>query len=541
MNKRRSKLAVAVLSGWMLLSSAVPVFASDAPSVSANVKSDAELAAELGVLQGDGSGVTAGYLAKATTRIQAATLFLRLKGLEETALAFQGADNFTDADLVGDTNKAIMSYLKANPALGWTGTGEGKFDPLSGVTGQQFYKVLLEALGYKQEVDFTYEGTLAFAKSKGIDQIAEAGALRNSHLATAIVEALKAKLKSGSQTLAESLAEAKVIQSDKAALTKYARIGVANDSALGSYLVDENGKTLYYFMKDDKDTSACKDQCAVNWPVYYSEYIQVSSLMNPADFKTIVREDGKKQTTYKGMPLYYFAKDAKAGDTLGQGVNKVWYVVNFPSVTVASQDGIGNYLVDSTGRTLYLFTKDSKDKSVCYGTCETNWPVFYSEYISAIDELKAGDFGTIVREDGTKQTTYKGMPLYYFAKDVKAGDRLGQGVNNVWYLVNPSEAEKAEAEQTKQPAGKAYTMDIIKFEFSKPEITIEAGASITFTNNDEVLHNVVSDDTEGGKPLFETPLLGKDQSYTLTFDKPGEYTYYCEPHKSHMKGKIIVK
>ncbi|WP_158606926.1 plastocyanin/azurin family copper-binding protein [Paenibacillus ginsengarvi] len=543
MNKR-NKLTASLLTGWLLLAAAMPVTAAAETSAAPSVKTDAQVAAELGVLQGDGGGVTAGYLAKATTRIQAATLFLRLKGLEQTALAYKGSDNFADAGSVGDSNKTIMSYLKANPALGWTGTGEGRFDPLSGVTDQQYYKVLLEALGYKQDADFTYEGAIAFAKSKGLSGIAEAGALRNGHIATATVEALKAKLKSGSKTLAESLVEAKVIQADKAALVKYARIGVVNDAALGSYLADENGKTLYYFTKDPKDASACKDQCAVNWPVYYADQIQVSSLMNAADFGTIVREDGKKQTTYKGMPLYTFIKDEKAGDVKGQGVNDAWFVVSFPSVKVASQDGIGSYLADAAGNTLYLFTKDTDGKSACYGTCETNWPIFYSDHMAASGELKVQDFGTIVRDDGTKQTTYKGMPLYYFVKDAKAGDVLGQGVNNVWYVIPPSASDKqAEAEQpsAQAPAGKAYAMDIFNFEFTQPEITIEAGSSITFTNKDNMQHNVVSDSLVDGKPLFQTPLFGQGESYTLTFDKPGEYTYYCAPHKAFMKGKIIVK
>ncbi|TMV49061.1 hypothetical protein FE783_15440 [Paenibacillus mesophilus] len=536
--KKGSKLVTTLLTGWMMVSSALPVFAADAPAA-ASVKTDAQVAAELGVLQGDGSGITAAYLAKTTTRIQAAILFLRLKGLEQTALAYKGTDNFSDAALVGDGNKAIMAYLKANPAQGWTGTGDGKFDPLSGVTAQQYYKVLLEAAGYKQDTDFTYADVFAFAKTKGLSQIAGAGALRNSHIATATVEALKVKQKGGGKTIAEALTDQKIIASDKAALAKYARIDIVNDAKLGSYLVDESGKTLYYFTKDTKDTSTCKDQCAVNWPIYYAENIQVSAQMNAADFKTIVREDGKKQTTYKGMPLYYFAKDEKAGDVKGQAVNNVWYVVNFSSVAVASQDSLGKFLVDSGGRTLYWFTRDTKDKSACAGTCETNWPIFYSDNLASTADLKVESFGTIVREDGTKQTTYNGMPLYYYIKDEKPGDVKGQGVNNVWFVVAPIEAKQAE-----QPAatdGKAYAMDIANFKFAQPEITIEAGASITFTNKDDAEHNVVSDLLVDGKPLFESAMLRQGESFTLTLDKPGEYTYYCAPHKDHMKGKIIVK
>lgn len=536
MNKR-SKWVSMVLAGFMTLSSAVTVFAADAPAA-ASVKTDAQVVADLGVLQGDGSGVTASYLAKTTTRLQGAILFLRLKGLEQTALGFKGADNFTDAALVSDSNKAILAYLKANPSLGWTGTGDGKFDPQSGVTAQQYYKVLLESLGYKQDADFTYADVFTYAKSKGMTQIANAGALRNSHIATATVEALKLKVKGGTKSLVEALVDQKVVAADKAGLAKSARINVVKDATLGSYLVDESGKTLYYFAKDTKDVSTCKDQCAVNWPIYYADNIQVSSEMNTADFNTIVREDGKKQTTYKGMPLYYYVKDEKAGDVKGQGVNNVWYVVNFSSVSVASQDGIGKFLVDAGGRTLYLYTKDTKDMTVCYGTCEVNWPIFYSENITGSGDMKAADFGTIVRTDGTKQTTYKGWPLYYYIKDQKAGDVTGQGVGKVWYVLDPSST--TQVEQPK-PAGVVHTMDIANFAFAMPEMTIAVGSSITFTNRDSIQHNVVSDAMSGDKPLFSTPLLGKGESFTLTFTTAGEFTYFCEPHKDHMKGKIIVK
>lgn len=536
MNKR-SKWAGLVLAGAMLLSAAMPAFAAEAPAA-ASVKTDAQVVTELGVLQGDGSGVTASYLAKTTTRLQAAILFLRLKGLEQTALGFQGQDNFADANLVSDSNKAILAYLKANPSLGWTGTGEGKFDPLSGVTAQQYYKVLLEALGYKQDADFSYNDVLTYAKTKGLSQIAGAGSLRNSHISTATVEALKLNVKSGSKTLVQTLVDAKVVAADKAGLAKAVRINVAHDHMLGSYLVDESGKTLYYFTKDTTDVSTCKDQCAVNWPIYYNENIQVSNEMNAADFKTIVREDGKKQTTYKGMPLYYFVKDTKAGDVLGQGVNNVWYVAGFSSVSLGSQEGLGKFLTDAKGMTLYLYTKDTKDTSVCYGNCEVNWPIFYSEHLSTSGDVKMEDFGTIVRNDGTKQTTYKGWPLYYYIKDQKAGDVLGQGVGKVWYVLDPTST--MQVEQPK-PAGKVYTMDIANFAFGMPEITVEVGSSITFTNRDPVQHNVVSDELAGDKPLFSTPLIGKDQSVTITLTKAGEFTYYCEPHKEFMKGKIIVK
>ncbi len=107
------------------------------------------------------------------------------------------------------------------------------------------------------------------------------------------------------------------------------------------------------------------------------------------------------------------------------------------AVKVAKKEGIGSYLTDINGMTLYYFKKDSAGKSACEGPCVENWPLYYRETVAPKDGLAAGDFGTIARPDGKKQTTYKGMPLYYFVKDKKPGDTLGQGVKDVWYVVNP--------------------------------------------------------------------------------------------------------
>jgi predicted lipoprotein with Yx(FWY)xxD motif len=107
------------------------------------------------------------------------------------------------------------------------------------------------------------------------------------------------------------------------------------------------------------------------------------------------------------------------------------------AVNVAKKDGVGSFLVDTQGRTLYTFKKDTPGMSACAGVCLANWPLYYRESVAAKGELKATDFGTITRADGQKQTTYKGMPLYYFSGDKAAGDTNGQGVKDVWYVAAP--------------------------------------------------------------------------------------------------------
>jgi predicted lipoprotein with Yx(FWY)xxD motif len=90
----------------------------------------------------------------------------------------------------------------------------------------------------------------------------------------------------------------------------------------------------------------------------------------------------------------------------------------------------GGVMVDSKGMTVYTFDKDTAGKSACSGQCLENWPA-----VKAGDAPLAEPYGSIAREDGTKQLTYKGKPVYTFVKDKKAGDKAGDKVKDVWHVV----------------------------------------------------------------------------------------------------------
>ncbi|PLR66036.1 hypothetical protein [Bacillus sp. UMB0893] len=97
----------------------------------------------------------------------------------------------------------------------------------------------------------------------------------------------------------------------------------------GEYLADPQGRTLYYFKKDKAGKSNCSGDCLANWPAFTQEDFTVPEGFDKKDFDMITREDnGEEQVTYKGFPLYYFAKDQQEGDVNGQGVKDVWFVVN---------------------------------------------------------------------------------------------------------------------------------------------------------------------------------------------------------------------
>lgn len=106
-------------------------------------------------------------------------------------------------------------------------------------------------------------------------------------------------------------------------------------------------------------------------------------------------------------------------------------------IKIQEKTRIGKYFTDSEGKTLYWFKDDSINASECSGSCLKKWPVFYREAVVAPKGIKEEDFGTIIREDGIKQTTFRGYPLYYCANDIKAGDVNRQGANIMWLVINP--------------------------------------------------------------------------------------------------------
>ena len=107
-----------------------------------------------------------------------------------------------------------------------------------------------------------------------------------------------------------------------------ATVQLSEDAALGQFLVGEDGMTLYLFTNDSENTSNCNGGCATNWPPLLSGAPMAGAGVDAALLGTIERTDGTTQVTYNGLPLYYFASDQSAGDTTGQGVGGVWYVVS---------------------------------------------------------------------------------------------------------------------------------------------------------------------------------------------------------------------
>ncbi|WP_348970637.1 COG4315 family predicted lipoprotein [Chondrinema litorale] len=251
-------------------------------------------------------------------------------------------------------------------------------------------------------------------------------------------------------------------------------INLSSNGTLGSILVDGDGKTLYFFTKDTDGTSKCAGGCLDFWPIYYVENPEIGNGLDAVDFGEITRDDGEKQTTYKGWPLYYYSSTGdgateSAGATNGEAVNNVWFVakpdysIMLANAQLVGADGVNytsdytegdsetQYFVDAAGRTLYIFINDSKDKNNFTAEDFSNdgvWPIFYDDIASLPSTLNVSDFGTI-DVYGEQQLTYKGWPLYYFGQDTERGDNKGISfpAPGVWPIVN-TDTEQAEEAPT---------------------------------------------------------------------------------------------
>jgi predicted lipoprotein with Yx(FWY)xxD motif len=111
------------------------------------------------------------------------------------------------------------------------------------------------------------------------------------------------------------------------------------------------------------------------------------------------------------------------------------------TVDVATS-GLGQILVDSQGRTLYLFAKDMGTQSECTGACASAWPPLRATGKPTVGSgANASLVGTTMRSDGNTQVTYGGHPVYLFSGDQNPGDTNGEGLvayGASWYAVSPT-------------------------------------------------------------------------------------------------------
>ncbi|MDR6723353.1 para-nitrobenzyl esterase [Paenibacillus amylolyticus] len=197
MKKIKRSIAVATVLGLCL--SAMPAYAAGAAAPASNAAIDKLISSQL--IKGNGQGVSAAYLNKKATRIQAAVLYLRLTGLEKEALAYTGTDTYEDAASAGKFLQPVVGYLKQHPYLG-IADGANAFKPNATLTSEDYATLLLKALGYEAGTDYKQGEAVSFAASKGIKALQGGKSpLSNRQMAEATAQALQVQLKDGSGTL----------------------------------------------------------------------------------------------------------------------------------------------------------------------------------------------------------------------------------------------------------------------------------------------------------------------------------------------------
>lgn len=179
---------------------------------------EAKACESLGILLGDGAnGVTTEYLNTIPTRLQAYIIALKLKGLYNEAGKYTSSNNFKDATEAAWA-KNYLAYAKNTPELGWTGYPDGRFGVNDKINGQAFYKVLLEILGYKQNVDFTYAETMTFAQKIGLvgnaGEITTEKTFTTNDIAKGVFRALSTKVAGKDLRLVDELVDKGIFKAE---------------------------------------------------------------------------------------------------------------------------------------------------------------------------------------------------------------------------------------------------------------------------------------------------------------------------------------
>lgn len=220
------------------------------------------------------------------------------------------------------------------------------------------------------------------------------------------------------------------------------------------------------------------------------------------------------------------------------------------TVNLVYKPGIGFYFTNGTGFTLYFRQTDPGDgTSTCTGSCVTVWPLFYSSKIVVPPDVNASAFTIVNRTDGKQQLAFEGYPLYYYQKDVKPGDVLGQGIGHFFACCTVTATAVTTAVSATTTAG-GFAISIAKgastnqssLGYSPSAVTLVIGVNntVTWTNNDVTIHTVTSFSVPTGAKSFNSGTLSPGSTFTYAFTVAGTYRYGCEIHP-WMQGTIIVE
>jgi predicted lipoprotein with Yx(FWY)xxD motif len=181
------------------------------------------------------------------------------------------------------------------------------------------------------------------------------------------------------------------------------------------------------------------------------------------------------------------------------------------TLLLAETPELGQFFTDAEGRTLYLWTVDTAaGASNCYGPCVDFWPIFTADEPLTLPAGVDGELTQIERTDGARQVAYNGIPLYYFAADMAAGDTNGQWVGDSWFVVAPGEqfgtAATMVQEQLASPVAAGTTLSIASDPTLGDYFTDADGRTVyMFAKDPSIFTSACTDECLANWPLVPAP------------------------------------
>jgi len=227
---------------------------------------------------------------------------------------------------------------------------------------------------------------------------------------------------------------------------------------------------------------------------------------------------------------------------------------NESTVEVVSDDELGDILADGDGNVLYMFDNDTQGAgaSSCYDGCADNWPPLTVDDEAVAGENVTAELTTFERGDGSTQVAANGWPLYTFANDENPGDTTGQGVGDIWWVLDPAGnpvhpwIEPGTAIEFDGQTGGWVGISPTEIEGeTNPTLDLVEGEmyEIGWTTGDGAPHNIaIHDEDDSVVDGLSTPITndpGDDQ--WLSFEASSEMAHYvCEVHPGSMIGDINI-
>jgi len=196
-------------------------------------------------------------------------------------------------------------------------------------------------------------------------------------------------------------------------------VRLADHPTYGTILTDSNGRSLYIIARDIPNTGIIADlgDVARFYPPFYAESMPGERGINTSEFGILTRPDGKKQTTFRGWPLYYYLNDRSAGEAKSQGANNITFLAR-PGYTVMVHENASQGIYLTTPEGLTLYASDTPNVS---GEGMGYVPFHAATIDGPSPVVLSGDFSQVTGANGSLQTAYQGRPLSIFSGDRAPG------------------------------------------------------------------------------------------------------------------------